>query len=95
MFKKNGRYMLQLIDSENGMRCEPFIASIESLKTYLENVPVEKKQQFYILPLADVDAEASGDLDAVLQALRWPLMRISTFLELPFMKNLDEDKKDA
>lgn len=94
MFKKNGRYMLQLIDSNNGVRCEPFICSLESLKTYLENVPVEKKSQFYILPLADVDAEASGDLDAVLAALRWPLMRISTFLELPFMKQVDEVKNN-
>lgn len=96
MFKSQSRYMFQMIDSDTGCRCEPFICSLESLKIYLQNQSKEIKDKFYLMPLADIEAEAKGDLDALMGMLRWPLMRVSTFLEQPFMLAIKiEEKQDV
>lgn len=75
MLRPNTNYMWQVVCCADGNRSEVIVGTVEEFQEHLLLTPDEKRNDFLVLPLAELEAEDPNEF-----VLRFPLMSIGSFL---------------
>lgn len=81
MLHVDRKYLWQLVEGATGSRSTPFVATVVEFKNLCtDTYSSEDQEKFYVLLLADT----TKDIPAQELVSRFPLYRVSSFIELDF-----------